>query len=251
MRISFKFDWKKRVFDKTKMYSLRTRDKILINKIFDELQNLNKLFWINQSTFFNYSIFCVWKIINEKRKKRVVIDIREFNVITQSNVYFLSLQMNIITTIRNCLYIIIVNVFAFFYQWRVYFNDRHKLIVVNYREQKLFNVAIIKYKNSSIYVQKQIDRFFRVYRKFVKIYIDDIIIFSRIFEKHVTHLRQIFKKFVQFNIFIKLIKTFIDYSFVQLLDQKINFLICLLARKNWKQFRNFNFFAFFDNWKRT
>ena len=44
MRISFKFDWKKRVFDKTKIYSLRTRDKTLINKLFDELQNLSKLF---------------------------------------------------------------------------------------------------------------------------------------------------------------------------------------------------------------
>ena len=69
IKISFKFDWEKRVFEKTKIYFLKTRDKTLINKIFDELQNLNKLFWTNQSTFFNYSIFCVWKIVNEKRKK--------------------------------------------------------------------------------------------------------------------------------------------------------------------------------------
>ena len=89
--ISLKFDLKKRVFEKTKIYSLKTRDKTLINKIFDELQNLNKLFWTNQSMFFNYSIFCVWKIVNKKRKKRVVINIRELNIITQSNVYFLSL----------------------------------------------------------------------------------------------------------------------------------------------------------------
>ena len=157
--------------------------------------------------------------------------------------------MNIITTIRDCFFIIIVDVFAFFYQWRVYFNDRHKLIVINYREQNSFNVAMMKYKNSSIYVQKQINRLFHVYRKFVKIYIDDIIIFSRIFEKHVIYLRQIFEKLVQFNIFIKFIKTFIDYSFVQLLDQKINFFDLFINEKKLKTISKFQFFRIFRQLK--
>ena len=42
MRISFKFDWEKRVFEKTKIYSLKTHDKTLINKIFDECEILCK-----------------------------------------------------------------------------------------------------------------------------------------------------------------------------------------------------------------
>ena len=131
----------------------------------------------------------------------------------------------------------------------MYFNDRHKLIVINHREQKSFNVAMIKYKNSSIYIQKQINRLFRVYRKFVKIYIDDIIIFSRILEKHVIHLRQIFEKLVQFNIFIKLIKTFIDYSFVQLLDQKMNFFDLFINEKKLKTISKLQFSRIFRQLK--
>ena len=131
----------------------------------------------------------------------------------------------------------------------MYFNDRYKLIVINYCEQKLFNVAMMKYKNSSNYVQKQIDRFFRVYQKFVKIYIDDIIIFSRILEKHVIYLRQIFEKFVQFNIFIKFIKTFIDYLFVQLLDQKMNFFNLSINEKKLKTISKFQFFRIFRQLK--
>ena len=110
-------------------------------------------------------------------------------------------------------------------------------------------MTIINYKNSSIYVQKQIDRFFRIYQKFVKIYIDDIIIFSRILEKHVTYLRQIFDKFVQFNIFIKFIKTFIDYLFVQLLDQKIDFYTLFTNEKKLKTIFKFQFSRIFRQLK--
>ena len=131
----------------------------------------------------------------------------------------------------------------------MYFNDRHKLIVINYHEQKSFNVAMINYKNSSIYVQKQIDWFFRVYRKFVKTYIDDIVIFSYSLKKHITHLRLIFDIFVKFNIFIKFIKTFIDYSFVQLLDQKINFFKLFINEKKLKTIVKFQFFRIFRQLK--
>ena len=33
----------------------------------------------------------------------------------------------------------------------------YKLIVVNHREQELFNVAVMGYRSSSAYVQRQID----------------------------------------------------------------------------------------------
>ena len=88
--------------------------------------------------------------------------------------------MKIISVVKNCFYITVVNAFVFFYQWRVHSDDRHKLTVMSHRDQKLFNVVVMKYKNSFVYVQRQIDRLLRVYRKFVKTYVDDIVIFSRI-----------------------------------------------------------------------
>jgi hypothetical protein len=138
----------------------------------------------------------------------------------------------------------------FFYQWRIHSNDRHKFIVMNYRNQKSFNVVVMKYKNSFVYVQRQIDRLLRVYRKFVKTYVDDIVIFSRIWQKHVNYLRQIFIKLINVIIFIKSIKTFIDYSLMQFLNRKIDSFDLSINKKSWKSLLNCNFLVLFVNLKR-
>ena len=249
MRIFFRTDWENKISEKTKMYFLKIKNRAFVDKTFDELHDLNRLFWINEFTSFNYSMFCVWKNVNEERKNRVVVNIRKFNVITQSNVYFLSFQMKIISVVKNCFYIFVVNAFVFFYQWRVHSNDRHKLIVMNYRNQKSFNVVVMKYKNSSVYVQRQIDRLFRVYRKFVKAYVDDIIIFSRIWQEHVNHLYQIFIKLISVNIFIKFTKAFIDYSSMQLLSQKIDSLDLFTSEKKLRVIAKLQFFRTFRQLK--
>ena len=101
----------------------------------------------------------------------------------------------------------------------------------------------------SVYVQRQIDRLFRVYRKFVKTYVDDIVIFSRIWQKHVNHLRQIFIKLINVNIFIKFIKTFIDYSSMQLLNQKIDSFDLFINEKKLKIIVKFQFFRTFRQLK--
>ena len=222
MRISLKFDWETRVFDKIKIYSLKVKNRELVDKTFDELHRIDKLFWTNESTFFSYSIFCVWKTVEEERKDKVIVDIRDFNVITQSNVYSLSLQTNILTLIRDCKYIFVIDCFAFFYQWRVHSTNRHKLIVMSHRNQKSFNVTVMNYKNSSAYVQRQINRLFRTLREFARAYVDDIVIFSHIKKEHESHLRRVFIVLIENNIFIKIVKVFLDYSSISLLDQKVD-----------------------------
>ena len=224
MRISLKSDWERHVTKKAKVYSLRLRNRQLVNDIFDKLHKIDKLSWITKFTLFNYSLFCVWKTAsNEERKSRVVVDIRDLNVITQFDVYSLSLQFDIIQMIAKCNYIIVVDVAFFFYQWFVYLDNRHKLIVVSHRDQEFFNVAIMRYKNSLTYVQRQIDRELREYRRYAKAYVDDVVIFSRNLQNHMTHLRAVFDILNINNITIKTVKVFIDYSTVQLFDQKIDF----------------------------
>lgn len=43
MRISLKLDWENRIFNKAKMYSLDTRDRELVNHIFNKLHEEEKL----------------------------------------------------------------------------------------------------------------------------------------------------------------------------------------------------------------
>ena len=63
-----KFDWENRISNKTKMYSLNTKNKKLIDETFDKFHESKKLNWIESFISFRYSIFCVWKMINNNKK---------------------------------------------------------------------------------------------------------------------------------------------------------------------------------------
>jgi hypothetical protein len=81
-------------------------------------------------------LFCFCNMKNDqwKRKNRVMIDIRDLNSLILSNAYSLFLQSDIISAVTNCKFLSVINCAFFFYQWRVHFLNRYKLIVVSHRE---------------------------------------------------------------------------------------------------------------------
>ena len=80
----------------------------------------------------------------------------------------------------------------------------------------------MNFKNSSSYVQRQIDQMLRLYRKFSKIYVNNTIIFFITFDEHVKYLRQIFRLFQQKCVNLTFIKSFLNYLFIILLNQRID-----------------------------
>ena len=61
---------------------------------------------------------------------------------------------------------------------------------------------------------------------------NDIIIFLKILHEHIEHLYQIFQIFTEKRISLIFNKSFIDYSFIQLLNQKIdNFELIIFEKK--------------------
>ncbi len=138
MSITLTFDAK---ISLTRVYSLSTKDKKLIDEIFDKLHEQHKLTWIEQSTLYDFSMFVVWREINEIRKERVMIDIQSLNKIFLQDSYSMSLQAIVTTVVAECQYIIVINVNDYFYQWKIRSIDRNKLIVVSHREQKQFEVV--------------------------------------------------------------------------------------------------------------
>ena len=67
MRIFLKFDWKNKIIDKIKIYFLSVKNKALINKTFDELHFVDKMFWIIESIFF---LFDILRLKIERRRRR-------------------------------------------------------------------------------------------------------------------------------------------------------------------------------------
>lgn len=196
---------------KTIIYFLEARDRDLINKIFDDLHSKDRFQWTKKNIFWNYFCFVVWKVdSNEVEKRRMIVNMKRLNDLTISNVYFLFLQFGIIVVVWNCSYISIINCAKFFYQWRIHLFNRHKLTIINHRDQKSFNVIVMKYWNSSFYLQKQIDRFLQNCHAFVKAYINDVIVFFQIEKKISCSFKKNFSNFPKTQHFHQIVQDFFN-----------------------------------------
>ena len=147
----------------------------------------------------------------------MMVDIRRLNKIIVIDFYFLSLQFDITVLMINCEYIIVIDVAKFFHQWLIRYENKSKLIVVSHRDQKQFNVIVMKFKNSFFYVQRQIDNMLHFHQKYFRIYVNDIIIFFKTLDEHLQHLNFIFEllNFKEITLFLK--KFFFDYFIVTFL----------------------------------
>ena len=112
---------------KVKMYFVEIKNKKIIDKTFNKLHDEKKLSWTTDFTSFNFSCFVVWKNSFDQKKRRVVVNIRSLNTITLWNVYFISLQIDIIQIVNESQFISIIDCVEFFYQWKIHLTDRHKL----------------------------------------------------------------------------------------------------------------------------
>ena len=146
-----------------------------------------------------------------KRKKKVVINIRELNKIIVSNNYSISLQKNIVIVIQKCIFINVVDYNEQFHLFLIKKNYRQRFIIVFYKGFEHFNITTIKFKNSVSYVQKKMNEFLYSYRHFARCYIDNIIIFSRSAKEYFQHLKTIFALFARFKIILKSKKSYLNY----------------------------------------
>ena len=257
MFINFKFET---VFKFNKMYFLKVKNRNFIDVIFDKLHQQNKLHWIVQSISFSYSAFVVWRDTLTDQKKRVVIDIRNLNDIIENDNYSLFLQSDIIAKIVDSFYIFTIDAVDWFHQFNVQRKNRHKFIIVIHRESKKFNVIFMNYKDSFFYVQRQTNKLLRSYKKFAKIYVNDIIVHFKILRKHLKHLCTFFQMFRTKRINLIVIKSFLAYFFVILLNQRIDSLdmftivekiIVIIFLRFSFNLRDFEIFMKFTNWLRS
>ena len=219
MSINFKSEI---MFKVNKIYSLKIKNRIVIDVTFDKLHEQNKLHWIVQSIEFSYSVFVIWRNISVDEKRRVMINIRKLNDIIENDNYSLFFQSDIIAKIAELSYIFTIDVVDWFHQFNVRRKNRHKFTIIIHRDQKKFSVILMNYKNSSSYVQRQTNKLLRFYKHFVKTYVNDIIIHSQILKKHIVHLQILFQMFRVKRISLAIDKSFLFYSSITLLNQKIN-----------------------------
>ena len=80
-------------------------------------------------------------------------------------------------------------------------------------------------------MQRKINVIFRIYRIFVKIYVDNIIVFNQTLKKYLTYLYSVFQLLKFYEISFSSKKFFFSYFTVILLRQKINVFGFIIVRK--------------------
>lgn len=80
-------------------------------------------------------------------------------------------------------------------------------------------------------MQRQIDKLLRLYKEFARVYVNNIIIFSRILYKYLNYLFTIFQLFRNKRVNLLSIKFYLDYLFIILLDQQVDSLDMFTSTK--------------------
>ena len=89
----------------------------------------------------------------------------------------------------------------------------------------------MKFKNFSVYVQKQTNFMLKNFRDFVKTYINDIVFFFISLNEHVKHLDKDFQRLLKYDVTLNLKKFFLKYSFIMLLKQIVNVFEMIIFEK--------------------
>jgi hypothetical protein len=93
MSIILKSNWANKI-KSNKIYFLESDERKLMNETFDNLHRKDKMKWSINSILFDYLVFVIYRIVIKDDKlickDRVVVDIRDLNVIILSNAYFMS-----------------------------------------------------------------------------------------------------------------------------------------------------------------
>lgn len=206
LRIPLVYDWQDRVKKARlgRIYPQGPKERAVIDRTFDRLHSQGRMEWSQTHSPTGYPVFVVWRPSMKNgipiQKGRVVVDVRDFNPLVVPDIYPIPLQADILASLAGKKFITVVDAMAFFYQWRTHPDDRHFLTVVSHRGQEVFNVAVMGFINSVAYVQRQLENLLREFRHFLRVYVDDIILFSDILEDHLHHLDQLFARLKELNI---------------------------------------------------
>ena len=161
-------------------------------------------------------------------------------MITRKDAYPLPPQCDIISSVRGCRYISVVDAVSFFFQWPVKEEDREKFTVNSHRGQEQFQVALMGFCNSVQHVQRELEHLLQDLT-FVKAYIDDMVLGSQTFEEHLEHLDRFFQRLDSKNNSLAAEKCFLGYPSIVLLGHRVDAFGIMTAEDKIKAVRELAF----------
>ncbi len=165
-------------------------------------ENLLKKFITFSQTFYFFSVLFAFKA-NEDLW--FCVNYWKLNVIFKRNKYFLSLIDEIIDKIVSCKHLTRLNIISAFNKLRMHFNNENYITFITALEAYKYKMLSFKLTNKSIFFQQYMnDILWDFLNDFCQVYLDDILIYSKMRKKHRDHVKlvlsQLRKAELQMNI---------------------------------------------------
>ncbi|GBC54530.2 retroviral-like aspartic protease 1 [Rhizophagus irregularis DAOM 181602=DAOM 197198] len=193
-------------------------------------------------------------IVNKKTgDKRFCIDFRKINQITITDAYPLPRIDDLLEKFRVAKWFTTIDLASGYWQIEMKEEDKEKTAFICSQGLYEFNVMPFGLKNAPAIFQRTMNKIFKEYLdKFMNVYIDDIIIYSKNWNEHLQHIKIVLEELRKANMMLKLKKCEWAKKNVEYLghivgtdglkpdDKKIEKIKNLKPPKNIKQIREIN-----------
>ncbi len=150
-------------------------------------ENLLKKFITSSQTFYFFSVLFALKA---NKDFQFCMNYQKLNVIFKRNKYSLSLINEIIDKIVSCKHLTRLNIISAFNKLQMHFDNENYIIFITVLEAYKYKMLSFKLINESIFFQQYMnDVLWNFLNDFCQVYLDDILIYSKMRKKHRDHVK--------------------------------------------------------------
>ncbi len=155
-------------------------------------ENLSKRFITSSQTLYFFLILFAFKA-NEDLW--FCVNYQKLNVIFKRNRYFLSLINEIIDKIVNCKHLTRLNIISTFNKLWMHLDNENYITFITALEAYKYKMLSFKLTNESIFFQQYMnDVLWNFLNDFCQVYLDDILIYSKMRKKHRDHVKLVLSR---------------------------------------------------------
>ncbi len=155
-------------------------------------KNLLKRFITSSQTLYFFSVLFVLKANEDLR---FCVNYQKLNVIFKRNKYSLSLINEIIDKIVSCKHLTRLNIISAFNKLQMHFNNKNYITFITALEAYKYKMLSFKLTNELISFQQYInDVLWDFLNDFCQVYLNDILIYSKMRKKHRDHVKLVLSR---------------------------------------------------------
>ncbi len=177
-------------FSRCRAYWMFSVKLLKVKKYLNE--NLSKKFiTLSQILYFSSILF----VLKANEDLRFCVNYWKLNVIFKRNRYYLSLIDEIIDKIVSCKHLTRLNIISAFNKLRMHLDNENYITFITALEAYKYKMLSFRLTNKSTFFQQYMnDVLWDFLNDFCQVYLDDILIYSKMRKKHRDHVKLVLKR---------------------------------------------------------